>query len=128
MTDKEDLFIEIKTLEQKIKQAQKHLEKMDSQLEELKIVKAAVDEFTALEPGAEMKVPLANGVYVSATLKDPDKMLVNVGANVVVQKKPEEVRKIIAEQEEEVTKHRAKLLSQFHQMIERVEEIQGEFE
>ncbi|MBU0757995.1 MAG: prefoldin subunit alpha [Nanoarchaeota archaeon] len=126
--DKEELISELRELDSQIKHMQKHIEVVDSQLMELESLKLSLSEFADTKEGDEMLVPLAAGIYVKGKLADNKELIVNVGANVSVEKKPEEVKEMLAKQSEEIKKFRASLLMQFQQLVHSVEEIQEKFE
>jgi len=47
-------------------------------------------------------VPLGSGIYISCPKPDADKVVVNIGSNVMVQKKPEEAVKMLQERQKKM--------------------------
>ena len=127
-TSKEELYTELKALDEEVKALNSHLERIDEQLSELGSSKRVVNEFSELKKGEELRVLLSSGIYVKAELADTKNLMVNVGANVSVEKTPEEVAKILDSQLVELSGYRESLVGQMKTKIKRIEEIQKEFE
>ena len=124
---KKELYVELKTLDENIKELHVQIEKIEEQISELKTNKAILEKFTELKEGKEIRVPLVSGIYIKAELKDTKKVMVNVGADVTVEKTPEEVSEILANQINELIEYRKNLVMQIKSMIQRAEEIQEYF-
>ncbi|MFH0874903.1 MAG: prefoldin subunit alpha [archaeon] len=122
--EKEELYYELKQADKNIKKIQKHIETLDEQFSELETVKEALNEFENTKEGTEIKVPLSSGIYATASITNSSKLLVNVGANVVVEKKPDEILKMLEIQQEEVKSHRAAMMVKFHELVHVIEELQ----
>jgi|SRR3989344_5259681 len=100
----QEKYEEFQLLDQTIKQLQQHHSMLHSQLVELRKIEQSVLEIGALKKENGLLVPLGAGVFVKATLKATDEMIVNVGASTLVKKTKEEtlvaVRKQINELDE----------------------------
>ena len=92
-------FMEFQAIQQQLEQLQEQLNQVQQQLAELSISKSAVEELTSIEKGTEILTPIANGVFVKASLQNNDKLIVNEGSGVTVERNPTEVVKLLAEQE-----------------------------
>jgi prefoldin alpha subunit len=125
---RQELYLELKELDTEIKNVNAHVENIDEQLSELQSNKLILSKFIELKSGDELRVPLVSGVYFKAELKDTKKVMVNVGANVTVEKSPLEVIEILESQVNELTDYRGNLVIQMKQLIERIEKIQKEVE
>lgn len=126
--NKQQLYTELKQLDEEIKKLNAHAENIDEQVSELASNKAVLSKFSELKAGDEMRVPLVSGVYFNCQLKDTKNVLVNVGANVAVEKSPAEVIEIFEGQIKELNEYRENLVGQMKALIKRIEEIQKEFE
>ena len=100
----QEMYMEFQMLEQHIRQMQKQLEAVTQQLIELTVTSSSLDEFNKIKPGKEIFVPLSSGIFAKASVKDTSGLLVNVGANVVVQKDVASTKKLIQKQMEEIKK------------------------
>lgn len=126
--NKQELYAELKELDDEIKKLNQHLERIDEQLSELNSSKIIVNEFSAFKKGEELRVPLSSGIYIKTEVTDTKKIMVNVGAGVSVEKTPKEVTKILDTQLVELSGYRERLVEQMRAMIQRIEVIQKEFE
>ncbi len=68
---------------------------------ELLLIKSSLDE---IKENKEIFVSLGAGIFLKAKILNTNKLLVNVGNNVFVEKTPEEIKKLIDEQIEEIDK------------------------
>ncbi len=125
--NKEEIYVELHAIDDKIKQVKAHLEKVDEQLSEVKRILSVINSFSKAKEGDLIKVPIANGIFFDAKLEKNTDFLVNVGADVLVKKKPAEVEKMLESQKEDLKEAKASLLFQFQQMVSRAEEIQEVF-
>ncbi len=125
---KNELYMEVKALDEQIKSMNAHLERIDEQIAELDSNKNVLNKFSDLKVGDELKVPITSGVYINAELKNTKKLLVNVGAGMTVEKTPEQVTKILDSQLTELVKYREQVISNIKSLIDQIEEIQKEFE
>src|SRR3989338_674899 len=101
MADEEKLqekYIEMKMIEEHIKQLQEQLSTLEQQLGESMTARQSLDEVGKTDIGEEILVPLTQGVFVRATLKDNKDFLVNVGASTVVKKDLEGTKRLMENQ------------------------------
>ena len=125
---KNELYMEVKALDEQIKSMNAHLERIDEQIAELNSNKIVLNKFSDLKVGDELKVPITSGVYINAELKNTKKLLVNVGSGMTVEKTAEQVVKILDSQLTELVKYREQVVNQMKSLIDRIEEIQKQFE
>ena len=125
---KNELYMEVKALDEQIKSMNAHLERIDEQIAELNSNKNVLNKFSDLKVGDELKVPITSGVYINAELKDTKKILVNVGSGMTVEKTLEQVVKILDSQLTELVKYREQIVNQMKSLIDKIEEIQKQFE
>lgn len=89
MTDQKELnekYFELQILEQQLKQVNQQLLSMDNQILELQRIKDNLDDISKTKTNTELLVALGGGVFSKAELKDNNTVLVNVGANIIVEK------------------------------------------
>ncbi|MEM2131238.1 MAG: prefoldin subunit alpha [Candidatus Woesearchaeota archaeon] len=124
--EKKAKYYKLRELNDNIKEIHEHIEKMEEQITELKANKVILKKFSELKPGKEIRVPIASGIYIIAELKDTSKVMVNVGSDVAVEKKPEQVIEILEKQVNELIEYRANLVENIKSMIENAEKLQSE--
>ncbi len=127
-TDKQELMLELKALDEELKKLNNHLQGMDEQLAELESSRQTVIEFSNLKKGDELRVPLSSGIYIKSNVMDEKKLMINVGAGVTVEKTPDDVLKILDSQFAELSGYREQLIGQMKILIERIDEIQSQVE
>ncbi|NTV24374.1 MAG: prefoldin subunit alpha [Nanoarchaeota archaeon] len=126
--EKTKVYAELQELDGEVKELNSHLEKLDEQLAEVNASRLAVEQISNVAEGEELRVPLANGVYIKAKLFDPKHIMINVGADVTVEKEPTEVIEILDSQITELAAYRERILESMKAIISRVEEIQRQIE
>lgn len=122
----EQRYMALKILDQQIKQTQKQFMLLEQQANELESTKEALDDLSKVEPGTEILVPIAHGVFAKATLSDGQRFIVNVGANTSVAKSSNDVKKIIEEQSIEIRKAEEEIGLQLEQLAGQAQSIEQE--
>ena len=95
-------YLELQILEQQLKQVNQQLLNLDNQLLELQRIEDNLDDLTKTKKNTEMLVALGGGVFSKAELKDNKTVLMNVGANIVVEKDIPSSKKIVSHQIEQM--------------------------
>jgi len=111
-------FMEFQQLQQKIEQVTAHIEMLNQHNMELEESKNAIAELGVSSKGSDVFAPIANGIFIKATLSDTATLLVNVGSNTVVEKTIEEVIDLLSEQERDLSRNMVEaqeFLQQLHQ-------------
>ncbi|MBI2125064.1 prefoldin subunit alpha, partial [Candidatus Woesearchaeota archaeon] len=65
----------------------------------------ALTELQKIDLNTELLAPVANGIFLKAELKDNQKLVVNVGADVSTEKTIPEVITLLEEQKEKITEN-----------------------
>lgn len=127
--EKEELqkkYLEYQLLDQRIKQLQQQMQTAEQQLIEIMATLQSLDEFALLDEGSEILVPVNNGIFTKARLKKENKLLVNVGASVVVDKSIEDTKKLIEKQEQEMEKIRDQIAENINMLVEKATVLEKE--
>jgi prefoldin alpha subunit len=101
MAQEEDMqqkYMQFQFLQQQMEEINQHLELLNQNLAELDISINAVKEIENTKPDTEILAPIANGIFLKAELKDNQKMIVNVGSDITVEKTPQQVVVLLEEQ------------------------------
>ncbi|MBS3106510.1 hypothetical protein J4419_02495, partial [Candidatus Woesearchaeota archaeon] len=67
-----------------------------------------------------------NGIFARATLQKPEKLLLNVGAGVVVDRSIAETRALIEKQKDELQEFRVALAQNIDKLVSRAAQIEKE--
>jgi len=101
----EDKYMELQLLQQQAEQIAEYLEKLQLQQTELDTSIEALTELQKTKVNTEILAPVANGIFLKAELKDNQKLVVNVGSEVTVEKSIPEVITLLEEQKEKIIKN-----------------------
>jgi prefoldin alpha subunit len=91
----------------------------------------AVEAMETAEVGNEMLVPIGSGSFIHAKLASKEKVVLNVGAGVNIEKKPSEAKESLKIRKAEVAEGSKKLnemLGKIDQEMQRIQAIMEKFE
>jgi prefoldin alpha subunit len=103
MEDMQQKYVQFQALHQQIEQIQDQAAQINQRHHELAASKEALQGIRDSKERAEILAPVANGIFMKVHLQDKQNLLVNVGANTVVEKSVPEVIKLLETQEQELT-------------------------
>ena len=121
-------YMQFQMIQEQLKQGQQQLKLFEEQLHELANTKDALTNLKTTEAGTEILVPMSSGIFIKAKLDDNEKVNINVGANVAVQKNVEDAKKLIEEQESEIRNVQLQLINQFQQVQKKAESLESEMQ
>ena len=124
----QEMYMEFQMLDQHIKQLQQQLQAITQQLMEFESTSMSLEDLQKVPQGKEIFVPLSSGIFTKATIKDTSELLVNVGANVIVQKDIASTKKLIANQVEEIRKLQKRMMNDLEKMTEKAAHIEGQLQ
>ena len=122
------LYMEFQELDQHIKQVQKQIEMISSQLMEATVTRNSLEEFGKIETGKEIFVPVSSGIFAKAEIKSNSELLINIGANVVVQKNLDGAKKLIQGQIEEIKSAQKRIIEEYEKMTDKAAEMQSQLQ
>ena len=99
--------------------------------EGLERASTAVDALDSAEVGQEIMVPIGSGSFVHATLASKEKVVLNVGAGVHIEKNAAEAKEILKVRKAEVQEGSRKLnevLSKIDQEMQKIQAVMQQFE
>ena len=111
-------YMEMQILSQQMQQIQQQMKMIENQLAEVATTKEALNDLKETKTGSEILAPVSNGIFLKGTLSDNQKLSINVGSGVVVEKTIPDVIKIIEEQETEIKKA-------YDQLTEKIETLRS---
>ena len=121
-------YMEFQQLQQQIEQVSQQLQLMSQQAAEIDNTKEALLDLGKVEPNTEMLAQIANGIFVKSEIKDTSKLVVNVGANVTLEKTIPEMIELFDSQKNDITNqimqgelHLEKLQNQAMKIFEEVQ-------
>lgn len=99
--------------------------------EGLERASAAVDALDRAQVGQEIMVPIGSGSFIHATLASKEKVILNVGAGVHIEKNAAEAKEILISRKAEVLEGSRKLnevLSKVDQEMQKIQAVMQQFE
>src|SRR3989339_1358924 len=112
MEQKEQLkqkYLQFQTLQQQIEQNSQHLELYNQHLNELEISQEALKQLKNIPLNNEILATIAPGIFIKTTLKDNQKLIVNVGADITLEKTIPQVIEMLENQQKELETEIAKV-------------------
>jgi len=119
-------MMEYQMLDRRIKQLQQQMEIADSQLMEIMATLQSLDEFSGMKEGSDILFPLNNGIFAKGKLGKSDKLFVNVGSQVVVDKSIPETKEIIGKHRDEIDGLRQTIADAIDEMIKKAATLEKE--
>lgn len=104
-TISEGKYRQLQQLQQQVDQITEYVERMQGQRQELENSIEALTELQKTNINTEILAPIANGIFLKAELKDNQRLVVNVGAEVTMEKNIPEVLNLLAEQKEKIAEN-----------------------
>lgn len=129
MENKENLqeqYLKLQFLHEQIKEIEKQTQLFNNQIVELTLTVQSLDDFKNIKQGTEILVPVNQGIYAKAELKNNKDLLVNVGSNVSVKKNIEDTKKLISNQIEEIKKLQEQMVLNLQKLTLQASSIEKE--
>lgn len=108
MASKEQIkekYEEFKLLQEHIEKISEHINLLTEQQIQIEQTTTALEDIKKVELGTEILVPLADGLFIKANLKDTTEVLVNVGAETIVPRSIDQIKNMLKIQQEKVTQN-----------------------
>ena len=116
--------MEMKVMNSQVQMIAEQIERIDSGLMEIEYLKNNLDELKKVKENTEIFTPVSNGIFIKAKLEKMDKLLVNVGNGVVVEKTVEETKALLSDRISELEEARESMLEQ----MQKIEDQLGKLE
>jgi prefoldin alpha subunit len=115
------VYVEVRVLESYAEEMRTRLQVVLSTTNELQTTRTAVEALSKTAENTPLLVNLGGGVYGAAKLADPQKVLLDVGTGIVVEKTVSESLELITKRLEDLEKARASLESQLSNVLARLD-------
>lgn len=114
------LSVEMRYLEQTAEALQQRISMVNAAITDLSYANATLDGIEKEKENAEMLVPIGGSSYVKVKLADSDKVLINMGSGVSVEKNLADAKVTLKERLDELEKTMTSAQQQFSQIAERL--------
>jgi len=112
--------MEMRYLEQTAEALQQRISMVNAALTDLSYANATLDGIEKEKENTEMLVPIGGSSYVKVKLADSDKILINMGSGVSVEKNLTDAKVTLKERLDELEKTMTSAQQQFSQIAERI--------
>jgi len=120
----QELYAEYGQLTQKIQLLTQQLQSLEQNHAELEMLVDAIKNFSNLKKGEKILAPIANGIFIDATLNDNSFFKINVGGGAIVSKSTEETIDMLEKQLGEITIVKAKTRDEYASVIAKLQTIE----
>ncbi len=100
--DLQQKYMEFQMLSRQVNILSQQTQLINNKIIELKTLSQSINEISNINKDTEILVPLGAGILMKASIKDSKSLLMNVGADVVLNKTHEEAHAIIESQVSEL--------------------------
>jgi len=121
-----NLAVELRMLESVAGEMQARISVVEAALREISMASLTIQGIGELKKDDEILVPVGGGSYIKAKIFDTEKVIVNIGAGVTVEKPVKEALSIFENRLNELENARNSLQQQFIQVLERMEALRNE--
>ena len=119
-------YFELQMTAEQVKQMQQQLAQIEAKLMEMDSHVLSLAEMKG-NPKAEILAPIVDGIFVKTRLLEEDKVIINVGAGVCVEKKIDDAIALMKEKQSEVRLAAAELQSETQSGKQALEKLEKEF-
>ncbi len=123
----EELLKEFQELYEYYRVLKANYEELIKNLMELELLKRFIEELKEIKDGSGY-VNLGGGVFIKAKILDTENLLVNVGNNIYIEKKREEVLNILNQQINQLENQKKELEKELEEVGRQLAEIQIKLE
>lgn len=97
-------YLQFQLFQQQIEQTSQQLELFTQQHNDLEVSQDALKQLQKVPPNNEILATIAPGIFIKASLKDNQKLIVNIGANITAEKTIPQVIEMLEKQKKELEK------------------------
>lgn len=122
----EKKLVELSVLDARLKELEQALTLVEKNIAELQQSKQTLEEIKKLKKNNEMLSLVGFGIFARTSILDNEKVLINVGSNVVCKKSIDEARKLIEKKLEQALSIYSQLFSEIERINEAIQKIESE--
>lgn len=119
----ESAALEYQMLMQQFHQLQQNLSSLEQHIEDLKKLEENLHNLSQIKEGTETLIPVGSGIFFKGQVKDTKNLIMNVGANVCVEKDNAGAIQSVQEQVNEVEGLLGQMEAEAQKIATRLEEL-----
>lgn len=113
-------------LARSMKQIEAQVQAVSERLAQITEVEDSLDELKSAKSGVDALVPVSEGIFAKATIKDTGSLIVNVGSGVCVEKTPEQTKELLGQRVSELSAHRTQLMTELEMHAMQANKLEAE--
>lgn len=121
--DIQQIVGELREAQQNIEVLQSQKEVIQNSINEIESTKETLEGIEDVEPGTELLVPIGSGSYLPVEVQNPDRILSELGADLVAERPPEEVSKLIDKQKNDLEDSLETTEDKIEELTDKIEEL-----
>ena len=112
-------YVEMQFLDKQIKQLQTQSQNLEEQIQEINYIVDSLEEVKEVKEGDEILVPISNGIFITAQVKECTNLKVNMGSNTVVDKSIKGTQDMLLNQAQEIHDIQKNLMKNLEEYTDR---------
>ncbi|MBU4242512.1 MAG: prefoldin subunit alpha [Nanoarchaeota archaeon] len=124
--DLQQKYLEYQQLTNQLNYGQQQILQLEKQYMELDTLNNALEDVKNTKEGTEIIASLGSGLYIKTSLKSNSKIIMHVGANTNVTKTPDDAKKVIEDQMEQLKKIIGDMRTDLQKGVVRMQQLQKE--
>lgn len=122
----EQKYTELQMVSEQLERLRTQLHSTDDKLAQVDFVISSLREFSTVHGEQEILIPITDGVFAKAVIKDTTELLVNVGAGAVVDKDVPGAIQMLEKQKLKLAEYRTRLAEVIDKFYEKTQALQAE--
>ncbi len=130
-TQEEELqmkYYEFQMVGEQIKQFQQQLQMLEEQAAELNVTLDGLNDLEKTKAEESILVPIGQGIFTKAELKDHDNLIINVGSNILVSKSISGTKDMLSERLNAVDVYRQETNSTIAELAQKAHRLEEELQ
>ncbi len=123
----QEKYVEFQLLQKQIQQLTQNLNVLNQQLAEVMESVQSIQEIADVKPDTEILVPITNGIFAVAKLRNSKELLVNVGSDTIVEKNVPSVLELLEKQRTEIEQTMGEADTYLQALTQRATEVYAYF-
>ena len=121
-------YMEYQLSVQQVQQLHQNIESLEKHISDISNLEGSINNLSNIKLNSEVLMPIGGGIFIKGTITENSKLIMNVGSNVFIEKSTDEGKDTIKKQLSEVSILADQMRDQAQILVERIKELQEEFE
>ncbi len=114
---------ELREAQRSIERLEGQTEALSSRLQEIESTLETLDGLEDAESGSEILVPIGSGSFIPAEIRDPNRVLSNLGADLIAERPPKDVTRILNKRKKDFEKSLEQVENRIEELTDKIEEL-----